>query len=195
MPATPRRTPSIVELRISLAEIAPPIWRQLLVPTAFTLDAVHGVIMEAFGWLDYHLYEFSFGGNRYFSPHDEEPAGAPATKTTLTKLQLKAGDRLEYTYDFGDDWQHEIDVLGFHHRAPDLPYPHCLDGARAAPPEDCGGVPGYEELLRVLGDARHEEHASMRAWVGKHYHPETFDIKAVNRILMLRFPEVARRRG
>ena len=88
-----------------------------------------------------------------------------------------------YCYDFGDSWEHEIVVEGIVPAEPNVRYPRCLDGRRASPPEDCGGAWGYAELLRVLSDPRHEEHAERREWLGHGFDPERFDLAATNRAL------------
>lgn len=172
--------------RIALAGIEPTIWRRVLVPASFSLHDLHRVIQKVFGWLDYHLYSFTIGGESFEAP-DEEATGRDATKIPLSKLSVNAGDAFTYTYDFGDDWVHEVSVLARHPRDPEAVHPSCIDGARAGPPEDCGGPPGYEDLLRSLADPTDPEFLVRRAWVGAHFHPETFDLRATNRILMLAF--------
>ncbi|MCC6929481.1 MAG: plasmid pRiA4b ORF-3 family protein [Gemmatimonadaceae bacterium] len=189
--ARAKSPPRILELRIALQDIAPEIWRQVLVPDAFTLDEVHRVIQECFGWLDYHLYSFLLDGVEYEAPH-EDAEGRDATRTSLASLALQPDSRLEYTYDFGDNWVHDIRLVATHAPHPDVPYPWCVDGARAGPPEDAGGSPGYTDLLRSLADPTDSEFLASRTWVGAHFHPDTFDLRATNRILMLAFPARAR---
>ena len=177
---------SIYQLRITLQEIQPPIWRQLLVPGTTTLAELHAIIQDAMGWQNYHLYEFTIRNERFEQP-DPEAEGKDATRVKLKDLSLEVGDTFEYVYDFGDDWHHEVILEGRVHADPEADYPLCMDGARACPPEDCGGPGGYTELLRVLGNPEDPEYAESTQWVGKHFHPECFDLKAANRILMLAY--------
>jgi hypothetical protein len=92
-----------------------------------------------------------------------------------------------YTYDFGDDWRHDVHLIGVRPFEPERIYPACLDGARAGPPEDSGGPPGYERLLKVLADPTHSAFLELRAWAGSHFDPDLFDLRATNRILELAF--------
>ena len=185
-PARPRRAGAF-EIRVALRHVSPPIWRQLLVMTSATLHDLHRTLQEAFGWQDYHLYEFKHGARRFEVPRNDEATGEDSTRITLADLGLKQGDRLSYTYDFGDDWALDVTVLGTRAYDPGTTYPWCLDGARAGPPEDCGGPPGYQRLLDVLADPSHPEFLDQREWVGSHFHPEMFDLRATNRILQLAF--------
>ena len=178
--------PAILEFRIELMDIRPAIWRQVLLPTPSPLDVLHAVIQESFGWQNYHLYRFEYK-DRAFEQLDDESTAEDAARTTLQALDLKAGSSLLYTYDFGDDWHHEVRLVGTRPLNPDLIYPVCIDGARAGPPEDAGGPSGYERLLEILADPTNPEFLEMRAWAGSHFHPETFDLRATNRILQLAF--------
>ena len=155
-------------------------------PSDMHLDSFHGVIQESFGWLDCHLYRFEFG-DRAFERRNAESDAEDAGKMRLDGLGLADGSSLLYTYDFGDDWEHEVRLVGTRPIEPDVSYPLCIDGARAGPPEDCGGPPGYERLLAALKDPTHPEFLELREWTGPHFHPETFDLRATNRILQLAF--------
>jgi len=180
------QVPAVYEFRIDLLDITPSVWRQVLVPAASSLDVLHAVIQELFGWQDYHLYRFEYR-DREFERPDAESAAEDATRTTLMSLGLTTGASLLYTYDFGDDWHHEVRLLKPRVFDAELTYPVCVGGARAGPPEDSGGPPGYERLLGILADPAHPELLEMRAWAGSHFHPETFDLRATNRILQLAF--------
>ena len=181
------RIPPVFELRVEIQHVAPPIWRQLLVYGSTSLHGLHEMIQAAFGWENSHLYEFRLGRRRFHSPYEEQPRGSAATDAILMELPLKPGSTLAYTYDFGDDWHHEIRVLAVRSHEPGAVYPICLDGARACPPEDSGGPPGYEQLLAILANRKHPDHRERREWVGAHFNPETFDMRAVNRVLELEF--------
>ena len=102
-------------------------------------------------------------------------------------LDLKPGTKLTYLYDFGDDWHHDIEVIAVRQHEDGMEYPFCVDGARAGPPEDCGGPYAYQDFLDILSDPKHPEHRERREWAGPHFQPEVFDIRATNRILQLAF--------
>ena len=146
--------------RITLRDITPPIWRQVAVPEDFALDQLHRTIQLCFGWLDYHLYQFEVGA-RAFRPAYAETPGEDAEAIALSELHLEHGARLSYTYDWGDDWEHDCELVQIEVLAADDPFAQLAsvtDGARAAPPEDCGGSPGFERLLATLrGDNGAEE--------------------------------------
>src|SRR5439155_743249 len=160
----------------------PPIWRRLRVPGRFTLAQLHAVIQAAFGWEDYHLHVFDVDGSRY------APAGADLgarardeRKVRIAQVAPAVGDRLTYTYDFGDDWEHEIIVEQIVPAdGPDQAV--CVTGRRAAPPEDCGGVWGYAELCDILADPTHPEYTERREWPGREFDAAAFDPEPVNRV-------------
>ncbi|HEX8211034.1 MAG TPA: plasmid pRiA4b ORF-3 family protein [Longimicrobium sp.] len=178
-------TPRLLQLRIALAEIEPPIWRRVRVPDAYTLHQLHRVIQMAFGWLDYHLYSFEIGERRFEAPH-EDAEDEDSTAVRLRDLGLGNGARFTYTYDFGDDWVHEIDVEGVSIAAPmdDQMLPELDAGDRAGPPEDCGGPHGYAEMLQALADPHHPEHKTYLLWSGD-YDPERFDVRTTRNNLAL----------
>lgn len=174
---------AVYQLEVTLAETKPPIWRRVLVDGASTLDQVHEVVQAAFGWWNYHLHEFEVGDERYGVPDpDYDPAydfGPPTIDERQVRLDSVAGEgsKLDYTYDFGDNWRHDIvveKVLAADAAAP-VTVPACVDGRRACPPEDCGGAWGYEELLTILADPTHPEHDARREWLGRPFDPAAFD--------------------
>lgn len=171
--------PRLLELRITFADIEPPIWRLVRVPDTYTLHQLHRVIQLLFGWLDYHLYEFRIGEHRFEEP-DEEAEGEDSTATLLRDLRLTAGARFTYTYDFGDNWVHEIEVKDIYIVTPredddERLLPRLYGGERAGPHEDSGGPSGYEEMVKALRDPDHPEHEFYRRWAGE-YDPERFDV-------------------
>lgn len=171
--------PRALELRITIADVEPPIWRHVRVPDTYTLDQLHRVIQLLFGWLDYHLYEFRAGERRFEEP-GEEAGGEDSTATLLRDLRLAAGARFTYTYDFGDDWVHEIIVQDVYMFTPmdeedERLLPALMGGGRAGPHEDSGGPSGYQRMTEALRDRRHPEHQAYRRWAGPDYDPERFD--------------------
>lgn len=189
-PAPARRgrkpRPRALQLRITVADIDPPIWRRVRVPDAYTLHQLHRVIQMLFGWLDDHLYSFRVGERRFEAP-DEEAEDEDATAVRLRDLQLGEDARLTYTYDFGDNWVHEVVVEGVYMFMPvdgDPLLPVLYAGERAGPPEDCGGPHSYAEMLEALRDPHHPEHGDYRLWAGD-YDPERFDVRMARSNLVL----------
>ncbi len=174
------------QVKISLLEIEPEIWRRLLVPRGVRLDRLHEIFQVAMGWTNSHLHEFRVGDTRYSEPDPEYDKGDVRDERSVRLFEVARGvnDSFLYEYDFGDSWEHRVvveKILAPEESPADLPV--CLAGARACPPEDCGGMPGYESFLEALRDPAHEEHAAMLAWVGGSFDPEAFDLKSVNRLL------------
>jgi hypothetical protein len=191
---TPRRHLSVAPredavyiLRITLEAVEPPVWRRVQVPGSITLERLHTVIQKAMGWRDAHLHEFETGGRRYGQPEPDEPHYKVEAewKLTLRAAAPTEGARFRYLYDLGDGWGHEVLVEAIQALAAPFKHPGCLAGERACPPEDCGGVPGYANLLDGLRDRTHPEHRHMLAWAGRGFNPERFDLAAVNRKLKL----------
>ncbi len=168
-------TGKVFQLKVTLREIKPPIWRRVLVDGSATLDEVHGVIQAAFGWWDYHLHEFRIGGDDYGVP-DPDWDMRTVLDETCSRLDKVAGegDRFRYVYDFGDDWEHDVVVEKVLARSEVDTVPACIAGKRACPPEDCGGSWGYEEYLTAIADPSHPRHAEMMEWRGM-FDPEAFD--------------------
>jgi hypothetical protein len=142
------------------------------------------VLQAAFGWNSTHLYQFDIGNTAY-GPLDEDDPDQRTIDDRKVRLAdvVRAGQRFSYRYDFGDDWGHDIVVESVDATEVGAAYPLCTGGARACPPDDCGGPFGYLDLLEALGNPAHEAHAEMREWVGGHWDPEGFDANAVNRAL------------
>ncbi len=180
-----RRSSAVARLylfHVQLAEIEPPIWRRLAVPGPRTLHALHGILQAAMPWQDYHLYQFEISGTRYEDPNpdDRDPSVPDPRAFTLDQLALVQGSRFQYTYDFGDDWLHDLTLEGVVPLPRDFMVPVCLGGARACPPEDCGGVGGYEELVAALRRPRSAAAREFREWLGRVYDPEELDLAAID---------------
>jgi hypothetical protein len=169
-------------LHVQLADIEPPIWRRLAIPGPRTLHALHGILQAAMPWQDYHLYQFEIGGVRYEDPNpdDRDPSVPDPRAFRLDQLDLVQGGQFRYTYDFGDDWRHDVTVEGVVPLPQHILLPVCLGGARACPPEDCGGVGGYEELIAALGRPQSAAAQEYREWLGRVYDPEELDLVAIN---------------
>jgi len=184
-----------LQLKITLKDISPPIWRRFVVPNDFTLEQLHDCLQIIMGWEDSHMYEFIVGGRRdgrsYIgSPFgdvdvDDLDAEAPA-KYDLRFLSRK-GMKFSYIYDFGDSWDHLIVVENADYAHPtDEPPVVVLTGKRNCPPEDCGGSWGYTNLVEALADKKHPEHQETTDWISE-YDPEEFDMEECNAALVNRF--------
>lgn len=177
-------TSSIYTLRVELQYIEPLIWRRLLVPTNIALPRLHSVLQVAIGWTDSHLHSFHIGDRVYSNTDNLEELNMLGEKGhTLGALQGETVREFGYEYDFGDGWEHRIVVEAVGKPVPDWSYPLCVAGERACPPEDVGGIPGYQAFLEAIANPDDEEHDSMLVWVGGAFDPEGFDINCVNREL------------
>lgn len=180
----------IYELHVELEHISPPIWRRLLVPSKIPLSKLHDLLQLSVGWTNSHLHSFSVG-NKSYSTADadlDELEMLDEEDYTLEEVLGSSVREFVYEYDFGDGWHHRIKVRPADKPSPDWFYPLCVAGERAAPPDDVGGPPGYEEFLRAINDPKHEEHDSMLVWIGGVFDPEGFDLNAINRILRFGYP-------
>jgi len=174
----------IYQLKVTLRGSRPPIWRRVLVPGTFSLYKLHQVIQLAMGWTDSHLHQFIIDGRRYSipSPEDFEPV---SDERPLSLRQIAMGEKRKflYEYDFGDSWDHEIVVEKILSPDPGVKYPACIKGKRACPPEDVGGLWGYETFLEAISDPNHEKHDSYLEWIGDAFDPELCDLAMINEAL------------
>ena len=181
---TTKQSRSIYQIKIALIGSKPPIWRTVLVPGNLGLGAFHDVIQVAMGWTDSHLHQFIANKVFYGIPDDDfELEMEDEAKYKLSQLLKKEKDTLIYEYDFGDSWEHKIlleKILPFDSNTA---LPVCIKGKRACPPEDCGGIWGYEDLLETISNVKHPEHADMLEWLGGEFDPEEFDLEQINKDL------------
>jgi hypothetical protein len=170
------------QLLVALSEIEPKIWRRLIIADATPLPLLHRILQVTFGWQDYHLHEFKVGPVRFGVPDEDfPPPPIDERRVRLYQIAYEPSDRFLYLYDFGDSWHHEA-VLEDLRVAEEPTQPRCLEGQRASPPEDCGGVDGYERLLAALKDPRDPEHEDLRGWAGG-WDPERLELDVINRQL------------
>ena len=179
----------IYRLKITLAGFRPPIWRRVEVDGNISLGELHEVIQIAMGWEDAHLHQFIVGDTYYSTPHpgleDWEMMDymQDANEISLQQVAAEVGVRFTYKYDFGDSWEHRIRVEQIKEPEAEVLYPVCLTGKRACPPEDVGGVWGYQEFLSALKNKNHPEHEMYSEWIGGTFDPENFDLEECNRML------------
>ena len=181
--ATKQTAKSIYQIKVTLLNIDPPVWRRLQVAGDTKLGKLHSILQDAMGWFDSHLHEFRIGNDVYGENFPESPFDVKSERNVRLDKVAREGGVLIYMYDFGDSWEHELKIEKVLPLEPGAHYPHCLAGERACPPEDCGGPWGYANLLEVLNNLKDEEHEEMREWVGEDFDPEHFDLDTVNRIL------------
>jgi hypothetical protein len=176
----------IAQLKVTLLDADPAVWRRLLVPATIRLDRLDRVIQAAMGWTNSHLHMFIHPTGHYGAPDPDLPLH-DERKATLNDLAVRDGDAFGYEYDLGDSWDHEVLLEKLVPAEPGGRYPVCLDGAGACPPEDCGGTGGYEELIDTLADPNHPDHQDMLRWLGVEkgvdFDPARFDPAAANRRL------------
>jgi len=186
-------TAEIYQLKVTLLGTNPPIWRRLLVPANLTLAQMHDVLQVAMGWQECHMHQFNAGDRHFGRPDPEDrfmgmPPVEDERRVRLSSVWRRIGAKVIYTYDFGDTWEHSIVLEKRLPAAPTIAHPICTDGQLACPPEDCGGIGGFYDLLDALKDPTHEQHEELRDWVGGDYDPEAFSIEGVNRILTRLLP-------
>lgn len=185
-PARERSARGIHKVKITLRGSKPPIWRRLEVPSGITLHQLHECIQQTFGWEDYHMWVFSTLAGDY-GIADRELGHRSAAAKKLSDAAPRVGDRIRYTYDFGDGWEHDLLVEDVFTAEPGLAYPRCTAGRRAGPPEDCGGIWGYQELQDVLANPDHPEHDERLEWLGlksvEEFDPARFDVDEANEVL------------
>ena len=180
------RPAPVYQIKVGLRGAKPPIWRRLEVPADISLARLHGVIQVAFGWHGGHLHVFEtpYGA---FGTADAELGHRAEAPVTLEQVAPAVKSKVRYTYDFGDDWEHDIVVEKVLDRDEKAAYPRCTGGRRAAPPEDCGGIWGYAELVQMLNDPADPEHKERLEWLGlddaADFDPDRFDAEAVTRAL------------
>lgn len=175
---------TIYQLKITLKDIRPPIWRRVQVTNDRTLGKLHQIIQESMGWTNSHLHTFLIGGAEYGQPMPEYDFDV-RNEQRVKLSQIVTGEKFKflYIYDMGDSWKHEVLVEKVLPADPQVRYPVCLTGKRACPPEDCGGVGGYALFLEAIQDPEHPEHEALLEWVGGEFDSDVFDVNAVNRML------------
>jgi len=175
---------TVARIRIELEDTDPLVWRELDLPMSTTLAALHDIIQVVMDWWDYHLYEFVIGDKIYGEPHpDDEIYERKVYKARAIRLGTLLDRDVRaflYVYDFGDNWRHRITVESVRQGDADTEYPKFIAGARRAPPEDVGGITGFEEFLEAVSDPEHEDHERLLEWYGKTFDPEDIDERSLH---------------
>lgn len=176
---------SVYQLKVTLQESEPAIWRRLLVQDT-TLDRLSDFLIAAMGWMGGHLHLFMAGGKHYSIPDPEWNDQDMIDESTVKLSDIVSVKQRSfiYEYDLGDSWQHEVLVENIGPPEPGRRYPICLDGSLACPPEDVGGIGGFYEFLEAIGDPDHPEHEYLLEWAGGDFDPGAFDLNQVNHALL-----------
>lgn len=175
----------VYQFRIALKDIKPTVWRRIQVPETFTFWDLHVAIQDVMGWFDCHLHQFKMlepmtrtKVDIGIPDKDDDYEILPGWRQKIMDYFSPDNKAAYYIYDFGDNWTHTILLEKILLRGKGVAYPLCIEGQRSCPPEDCGGVWGYEKFLDVIMDPGHEKYEEMLVWAGD-FEPEYFDRASV----------------
>ena len=175
----------VLQFKIEVLDIEPLIWRRILVPAEYNFWDLHVAIQDSIGWFGWHLHHFEIKGKGKrkkvqigipdFYQMDVENDIFPGWEIPVLDYFNDLGVTADYFYDYGDSWRLSVKLEGYIFQERGMKYPVCLDGERAGPPEDSGGVAGYNEILEDLSNPKNKEYKSTREWVGELWNSENFD--------------------
>jgi len=173
----------VYQLKITLIDSNPKIWRQILVNPDTLLVDLHRIIQTIMGWTNSHLHQFTDGIN-FYAPNEFEIEESINSRTVkLNKILRQEKEGIFYEYDFGDGWEHVIVLEKIIDEDEKNQIPRCLDGKRHCPPENCGGIWGYEDLLKIISNKKNEELKETMDWLGGKFDPDYFNLKEINKQL------------
>ena len=180
----------IYQIQIALKRSKPKIWRRILAPSDLLLPDLHKIIQTTMGWTNSHLHQFIKDQTFYVRKTEEDMFWEDLDNVDYSNIKIsdllkKEKDKIIYEYDFGDGWEHDIILEKID---PDIKYkdlPVCIAGKNHCPPEDCGGVWGYEDLLYILKNPDHEDYEDYMEWLGGDFDPKYFNKNEVNEMLKL----------
>ncbi|MEI8026854.1 MAG: plasmid pRiA4b ORF-3 family protein [Pseudomonadota bacterium] len=175
----------IFQLKIALSGSSPLIWRRVLVPSNFSLKKLHQVIQIVMGWQNSHLYLFLIDNVTYteYELDFEDDSEVKPASIKLSKV-FTISSQFTYEYDFGDGWEHSVTLEKSLEFENTYSYPICIGGGNACPPEDCGGLRGYYNMLKEMKTPNDVEHESTKTWLGGFFDPSTFDPNRINRDML-----------
>jgi hypothetical protein len=181
-------TVPIYQLKVTLKNFKPSIWRRIQIRSDANLGELHGALQLAMGWSNCHLHHFIVGKRPDYlfigAPGlDADEDMVNEDEVLVSQVLPAAKTKMIYEYDFGDSWEHEVALEKIVEAEKGVYYPRCLAGENACPPEDVGGVWGYADFLKAIADPDHEEHESSLEWVGEDFDPKEFDLEYVNKRL------------
>lgn len=169
----------IYQFKLTLAGSKPPIWRRIQIPENYSFWQLHFAIQDSMGWEDYHLHQFTMSNSRTGlrigeSAELDDSDMVNERKTKISKYFSTSNNKAMYEYDFGDGWEHQILLEKIIQADNEVEYPICLAGKRACPPEDCGGIWGYMDLLEIINNPNHPDYEERMEWLGDEFDPEDF---------------------
>jgi hypothetical protein len=174
---------AIYQIKVTLKDSKPPIWRRILVLDSISLHQLHTILQITMSWTNSHLHQFIIN-DEFYGELEEEDGYSKELKNEkrhrLNQFVTRKGFKFIYEYDFGDSWEHVIHVEAILPVEKGKQYPVCLEGKRACPPEDIGGVWGYDDFLKAFADPKHPEHDDIMEELGEDFDPEFFDMEDVN---------------
>ena len=187
--AKTRKAGEVHQLKITLRDLKPPVWRRVQVKDC-SLSRLSDVIQTCMGWEGYHLHAFEIGGEQYSEPDpDGMMESEDERKFKLGQFIRLGFKKFSYTYDFGDNWRHTIQVEKTLPAEAGVSYPRCIAGKGACPPEDCGGPWGYQELLEAVQNPKHKRHGELLEWVGGEFDPGAFDAEVATKRMQRGLPD------
>jgi Plasmid pRiA4b ORF-3-like protein len=187
--STPGAKPGagLVEMKVTLDDVTPPIVRKLVVSTKHSLDEIHDIIQTAMGWNDLHMHAFQIPRTRKVlgipSMFESDMEVDDEEDVFVRDLLARGVQKMKYTYDFGDNWVHTNEFGNAVEAIPGALYPICVDGTGACPPEDCGGPWGYAERRSILQNPKHPGYKDAREWLGSPSQLDKFSVREVNECL------------
>lgn len=173
----------IYQIKVTLKDNHPPVWRRILVPANTSLLKLHNILQIVMGWEGYHLHMYRIEENIYGDPVDDEYGDLGTideAKYRLSQVIWGVGQRFTYEYDFGDSWEHTLVVEKILTSSEGARRPLCIQGKRACPPEDVGGIGGYHYFLEAIRDPLHPEHEEYLGWIGGNFDPDAFNLEEIN---------------
>lgn len=182
--AAQRKSERVFVLRLSVVGTMPPVWRRLVVRESMWLSRLHDSIQVIFDWFDYQTHAFNLENLRFGNPLKREELSIEDDRdVTLTELDLEHHERFTYGYHFGEGWQVEIHVEKTDVPEKGMRYPVCTAGERAGPPEDCGGLEAFHDMLACIKEPHTELGREWLEWLGPEYDPDVCDLDRINKAL------------
>jgi hypothetical protein len=182
--AAQRKNERVFVLRLSVVGTVPPVWRRMMVRESMWLSRLHDSIQIAFDWFDYQTHAFNLENLRFGNPLKRNELSIEDDRdVTLVDLDLEHHERFTYGYHFGEGWQVEIHVEKTETPQKGVHYPTCLAGERAGPPEDCGGLEAYHDMLACIKEPHTELGREWLEWLGPEYDPDACDLEKINKAL------------
>ncbi|MBN1674542.1 MAG: plasmid pRiA4b ORF-3 family protein [Kiritimatiellae bacterium] len=184
-----RRFKHVYQFRITLNQTQPPVWRRIQVPETYSFWDLHVAISDCMPWDDCHEHLFTVKNPTIVADEEigipnedraeDEPEVAPGWEVDMAPFFTFRYPAARYVYDFGDNWEHTVRLEKIFPREKEVAYPRCIGGRRACPPEDCGGISGYAELLAIIRDPSHKDYRETLEWLGGEFDPESFAPESV----------------